>query len=164
MPKTAASEEETGESPAAPGGRAGPVPRPGWIPARFRSAVWPERRAAKGRHRRPLVMAVGVGVVCLLYVAYLEQARSLGSDADGASNVLQAWDMLHGNPLLRGWWLSDVSFYTTELPEYMLVELVHGLHAGDIYLAAAATYTLLILLAALLAKGRATGTEGLASG
>jgi hypothetical protein len=77
-------------------------------------------------------MAVGVGVVCLLYVAYLEQARSLGSDADGASNVLQAWDMLHGNPLLRGWWLSDVSFYTTELPEYMLVELVHGLHAGDI--------------------------------
>jgi hypothetical protein len=77
-------------------------------------------------------MAVGVGVVCLLYVAYLEQARSLGSDADGASNVLQAWDMLHGNPLLRGWWLSDMSFYTTELPEYMLVELVHGLHAGDI--------------------------------
>jgi len=30
-------------------------------------------------------------------------------DADGAGNVLQAWDMLHGNPLLRGWWLSDVS-------------------------------------------------------
>ena len=46
---------------------------------------------------------------------------------DGSSNVLQAWDMLHGNLLLRNWWLSDVSFYTTELPEYMLVELVRGL-------------------------------------
>jgi|CZKW01.1.fsa_nt_gi hypothetical protein len=106
-------------------------------------------------------MAVLVGVVCLLYVAYLEQSRSLGTDSDGASNVLQAWDMIHGNPLLHGWWFSDVSFYTTELPEYMLVELVRGLNTGVINAAGAATYTLLVLLAALLAKGRATGTEGL---
>ena len=41
-------------------------------------------------------------------------------NADGASNALQAWDMLHGNLLLHGWWLSDVSFYTTELPQYTL--------------------------------------------
>ena len=89
------------------------------------------------------------------------RARSLGIDSDGASNVLQAWDMIHGNPLLRSWWLSDVSFYTTELPGYVLVELAHGLNPGDIYLAAAATYTLLVVLAAVLAKGRATGTEAL---
>jgi hypothetical protein len=31
--------------------------------------------------------------------------------------------MLPGNPLLRGWVLSDVSFSTTELPQYMVVEL-----------------------------------------
>ena len=69
--------------------------------------------------------------------------------------------MLHGNLLLRGWWLSDVSFYTTELPEYMLVELARGLNPRVINAAGAATYTLLLALAAWLAKGRATGTAGL---
>jgi hypothetical protein len=96
-----------------------------------------------------------LSAVLLLYVAYLGQSRSLGTDADGAGNVLQAWDMLHGNPLLRGWWLSDVSFYTTELPEYMLVELARGLNSGVINAAGAATYTLLLTLAVLVAKGRA---------
>jgi hypothetical protein len=119
------------------------------------AAAWP-------RYPRPLTAALLACVVVLLYLAYLGQARSIGTDSDGASNVLQAWDMLHGNLLLHGWWLSDVSFYTTELPEYLLVELVHGMNAAVIDAAAAATYTLLVLLAALLAKGRATGTEGLA--
>ena len=109
-------------------------------------------------------MVTCLSAVLLLYVAYLGQSRSLGTDADGASNVLQAWDMLHGNPLLRGWWLSDVSFYTTELPEYMLVELARGLNSGVINAAGAATYTLLLALAALVAKGRATGTTGLVRG
>ena len=30
--------------------------------------------------------------------------------------------MLHGNLLLHGWTLSDTSFNTTELPQYMLLE------------------------------------------
>ncbi len=78
-------------------------------------------------------------------------------DSDGASQALQAWDMLHGNLLLHGWWLSDVSFYTTELPEYMLVELIRGLNSDVVHVAAATTYTLMLLFAALLAKGTATG-------
>jgi type IV secretory pathway VirB2 component (pilin) len=82
-------------------------------------------------------------------------------DSDGASQALQAWDMLHGNVLLHGWWLSDVSFYTTELPEYMLVELVRGLNQDVVHIAGALTYTLVLLLAALLAKGTATGRAGL---
>ena len=121
----------------------------------------PQPRAAWQRHRRPLTAAACLGAIGLLYVAYLGQSRSLGTDADGAGNVLQAWDMLHGNLLLRGWWLSDVSFNTTELPEYMLTELARGLNAGVINVAGATTYTLLVALAALLAKGQATGTAGL---
>jgi hypothetical protein len=78
----------------------------------------PEVRAAWRRLHRPLTVAACLTALAALYVAYLGQSRSLGTDADGASNVLQAWDMLHGNPLLHGWWLSDVSFYPTELPEY----------------------------------------------
>ena len=80
--------------------------------------------------------------------------------SDGAANALQAWDMLHGNVLLHGWALSDVSFYTTELPEYMLAELARGLDVHVVNIAGALTYTLLVLSAALLAKGRATGAEG----
>jgi len=68
--------------------------------------------------------------------------------------------MLHSNLLLHGWLLSDVSFYTTELPQYMLIEAIRGLGPGVVNLAAAMTYTLLVLLAGLLAKGGAGGREG----
>ena len=92
----------------------------------------------------------------------LQIARTRAVNSDGAGNALQAWAMLHGNLLLHGWHLSDVPFYTTELPEYMLVELVRGLNADVVHVAAAVTYTLAMLLAALLAKGTATGREGVA--
>jgi len=93
----------------------------------------------------------------LLFLAYLGESRTLPVNSDGAGNALQAWSMLHSNPLLHGWILTDVSFYTTELPQYMLVELARGLGPDVIHVAAAMTYTLLVLLVALLAKGRASG-------
>jgi hypothetical protein len=95
-----------------------------------------------------------------LFVVYLRQAQTVPVMSDGASNALQAWDLLHGNVLLRGWTTSDVSFYTTEIPQYMLVVLVHGLNADVVHIAAAMTYTLLVLGAALLARGHAAGREG----
>ncbi len=100
-----------------------------------------------------------VTAAAALFACYLRISRTVPANSDGAANALQAWDMLHGNLLLHGWWLSDVSFYTTELPQYMLVELVHGLNSNVVHIAAAMTYTLLVLLAAVLAKGRATGSE-----
>ena len=69
--------------------------------------------------------------------------------------------MLHGNLLLQGWTIADVTYYTTEIPQYMLVELVRGLGSDVIHIAGAITYTLLVLAAGLLARGRATGREGL---
>ena len=68
--------------------------------------------------------------------------------------------MLHGNLLLHNWWVSDVSFYTTELPQYMLIEALAGLGPWVVHAASAMTYTLLVLLAALLAKGRVQGGAG----
>src|SRR5215470_3330093 len=62
----------------------------------------------------------------------------------------------------QGWWLSDVSFYTTELPEYVLIETVRGLSPDVVHVAAGLTYTLLLLGAAWLAKGRSTGWEAIA--
>jgi hypothetical protein len=104
-----------------------------------------------------LIVAVGILGVVIAFWCYLRLARTRAVDSDGASQALQAWDMLHGNVLLHGWWLSDVSFYTTELPQYMLVELVHGLNLDVVHVAAAMTYTLVLLFTVLLAKGSATG-------
>ncbi|HEY2442531.1 MAG TPA: hypothetical protein VGI31_05315 [Streptosporangiaceae bacterium] len=106
-----------------------------------------------------LVRAAWVLGPIIAFAVYLRLARTRSVNSDGSSNALQAWDMLHGNLLLHGWSLTDVSFYTTELPQYMLVELVRGLNQDVVHVAAAITYTLAILLAALLAKGNATGRE-----
>jgi len=104
---------------------------------------------------------VVVLAAAVLFTCYWRQSLTQPISSDGAANALQAWDMLHGNLLLHGWLLSDVSFYTTELPQYMLIEAVRGLGPGVVNIGAAATYTLLVLLAGLLAKGDAKGREGL---
>jgi hypothetical protein len=100
--------------------------------------------------------------VALLLLAYLRVSWTVAANSDGAGNVLQAWDMLHGNLVLHGWSLSDTSFYTTELPQYMLIVSVLGRHGDVIHVASAMTYTLVVVAAALLAKGHAAGREGLA--
>jgi len=114
--------------------------------------------ASRGRRWPWPAGFIAAGLV--LFAAYLLVARQVPVMSDGASNQLQAWDMLHGNVLLRGWTLSRVSFYTIELPEYMLLEAIHGLNAGSAHVASALNYTLVLIGAALLAKGRAGGREG----
>jgi hypothetical protein len=108
------------------------------------------------------VQAAWAAGLIAVFAANLRLARTRAVNSDGAGNALQAWDMLHGNLLLHGWTLSDVSFYTTELPEYLLVELVRGLNADVVHVAAAISYTLAMLLAVLLAKGEAAGRRAAA--
>ena len=99
-----------------------------------------------------------------LFAGYLRQSRTVSVGSDGASQALQAWDLLHGNLLLHGWWVTDVSFYTTELPQYALLELAHGLTPDVMHVGGAMTYTLLVLAAAFLARGRARGPACLSPG
>src|SRR5215469_1646345 len=87
--------------------------------------------------RRLLASAAIAAAVVLLFVAYLRVSRTYTENSDSANILLMSWDMLHGNLLLHGWYLSDVSFYPTELPQYAMLE---GL-----------------LLAVLLARGRTSG-------
>jgi hypothetical protein len=91
---------------------------------------------------------------------YLRIAGATQVNSDGAGMAVEASSMLHGNLLLHGWWTTDVSFYTTELPEYMLVVAVAGLRPEVSHICAALTYTLLVLLAAYVARGRARGAAG----
>jgi hypothetical protein len=119
------------------------------------------RPGPRARVLRRLLAAIAVGGAAVgLFACYLRLSATFAVGSDGASNALEAWDLLHGNWLLRGWTLSDVSFYTTELPEYAVVELARGLHPDVVHISAAITYTLLVLTAAALARGRARGREG----
>jgi len=90
----------------------------------------------------------------VLFILYLRQSRSVTVGSDGGSIALQAWDMLHGNFLLHGWVMSDVSFYSTELVQYALLEWVRGLSPDVVHVGGAMTYTIVLLLAALVAMGK----------
>src|ERR1700760_1961773 len=120
-------------------------------------------RPARSPWRRPgwrrLVWPAGLAVAAaVLFLAYLRLSNTYPEDSDQANLGLQAWDMLHGNLLLHGWVLSDVSFFTTELPQYTLLELINGLNPGTFHAAAAMTYTLVLLLTVLLAMGGRAGS------
>src|SRR5580692_3111761 len=116
----------------------------------------PSAAPAVMRRRLLAVLAAAAGVV-LLFVAYVQLSRTYTENSDSANILLMSWDMLHGNLLLHGWYLSDVSFYTTELPQYAMLEGLIGLHTDTAHVAAAMTYTLVVLLAVLLARGRTSG-------
>jgi hypothetical protein len=104
--------------------------------------------------RRILAAAAAVLAVALLFLAYLQVSRTYPENSDESNDLLMAWDMLHGNVLLHGWYLSDVSFITTELPQYLALERFFGLHTGTAHIAAAMTYTLVVVFAVLLARGK----------
>jgi len=132
-------------------------------PADPREPANPQEPAPPGgQSARRWAWPAGYAVAAIvLFLCYLRISGTQAVTSDGASIALQAWDMMHGNWLLTGWRLADVTFYTTEVPEYILVELLRGLGPADVHVSAAITYTLLVLLAGLLAKGHKTGREGL---
>jgi hypothetical protein len=120
----------------------------------------PDGAALRSRWARSRRLLAWPAAAALLFACYLRVSGTVPVNSDGANDALQAWDMLQGNPLLHGWWLGDVTYYTTELPQYALLELALGLHSSVVHVAGAMTYTLVVLLAALLAKGKARGTAG----
>src|SRR5258705_2340277 len=118
----------------------------------------PDRRASA---RRLLAAVAAALAVALLFLAYLHVSRTYPENSDESNDLLMAWDMLHGNVLLHGWYLSDVSFVTTELPQYALLVWLFGLHTDTAHIAAAMTYTLVVIFSVLLARGRVSRREAL---
>lgn len=130
------------------------------VEVRGRSARPALGRLRLGSSRLAWTAATIVAAVAL-FCGYLFQSRTQPVNSDASSGVLLGWEMLHGNPLLHGWLLADVSFWTFEAPVDGLIGLVTGLHADVAHITAALVYTLLVLTVALLAKGTATGREGI---
>ena len=154
VPKSGTPEASSGLSVAAQAGAGdGQGARP---------AAQPETERAPGRRvsaRRLLAAAAVALAVALLFLAYLRVSRTYPENSDESNDLLMAWDMLHGNVLLHGWYLSDVSFITTELPQYALLVWLFGLHADTAHIAAAMTYTVVVILSVLLARGRVPRRE-----
>jgi hypothetical protein len=100
-------------------------------------------------------------VLVVLFDAYLHVSKTYMENSDEANILLMAHDMLHGNLYLTGWNTSDVPFITTELPEIAVLVGLFGLHLNTAHIAAALTYTIVIAVAMLLAKGRARGPQAI---
>jgi hypothetical protein len=107
--------------------------------------------------RRAILVVAAVLVLAVLYTAYLRLSSTVPVNSDDSNTLLMAWDMLHGNLLLHGWYTSDVSVLTTELPQYALLEAVFGLRPETAHIAAAMTYTLALLCAVALGSAGASG-------
>ena len=107
-------------------------------------------------------IAVFLLVIVVLFDAYLHLSKTYQENSDEANILLMANDMLHGNLMLHGWSVSDVPFITTELPQIALLVWMFGLHLNTAHIAAAVTYTLVVAVAMLLAKGKARGWAAVA--
>ena len=140
----------------------------GGLPAsgETRSTVGTASSARLADHRNRPDIPQGLAVIAaylltgmLLFGVYLRLSQTYQLNSDSANILLMAWDLLHGHLLLHGWYMSDVSFYPTELPQYALLESFLGLHFTTAHVAAAMTYTLTFLLAVILARSGSTGRE-----
>ena len=121
----------------------------------------PARRLPRLPGRRTVIIALlTVLAVAVVYCCALREAGHVVTESDAASMALQGWAMGHGNPLLHGWRLADVSFYSIEVPEYALAGLIFGLRPDIVPVVAAATFTILVVLAAAVARGRSRGLAG----
>ena len=97
-----------------------------------------------------------------LFAFFLRISLSSATNSDGANNALQAWDLLHGNPLLHSWVLTDVSFYTFELPVIAFSELLVGLNNLASHIASALCYGIVAVSAVALAMTDSRGPARLA--
>jgi hypothetical protein len=114
------------------------------------------------RRWRWAAVAVFLLVVVVLFDAFLHLSKTYAENSDEANILLMADDMAHGNFSLAGWNVSDVPFITTELPQIAVLVVLFGLNLNTAHIAAAMTYTLVVVAAMLLAKGRARGWPAVA--
>ncbi len=131
------------------------------VASRASSAGPGERDSLPGARRRRAAVAAYLLAGAALFTVYLRLSETSALNSDSANLLLAGWDLLHGNLLLHGWYMSDVSFFPTELPQYALLESFLGLHMQTAHVAAAMTYTLAFLLAVVLARSGSTGRQAM---
>jgi hypothetical protein len=112
------------------------------------------------RRLRAAALWIAGGLVLVAVFTRISMAGQLNSD--GANIALQGWDMLHGHLLLHGWITADASYYTFEVPQLALAELVFGLTSLAAHVVSALTYVIVAALAVALARAGSRGTAAAA--
>ncbi|HUY29025.1 MAG TPA: hypothetical protein VMV27_16565 [Candidatus Binataceae bacterium] len=100
--------------------------------------------------------AAALAVVSVLTIAYRELARTILYSSDHANILLQAQDLAAGNLTLRGWTLSNCSFYP-ETVFYALALMMNHCASAVMRDGSAFIYAILVLVALWLA-GRGSST------
>jgi hypothetical protein len=126
-------------------------------PSQVESVAGLEHPRARPAARRWWVPATWTVGGLALFAFLLRISFSLPLDSDGANNALQGWAMLHGNFLLHGFIIGDATYYTLELPLFMITEAFFGLHGVTVHLVAALTY---LIVAAVAVAVAVTGSGG----
>lgn len=103
--------------------------------------------------RPRLVVSLAAFVVLAPLYAYYSYLIGMGSNSDTAINVLQAWDMSHGNPLLSGWVQGNNSWITNELMIYAAVSFFLGITPNVAFISHGIIYAVIVIIAAWLAVG-----------
>ena len=96
----------------------------------------------------PKLAGAGGLVLCFLVLVAVYTRLSLtgSKNSDDAALVLEARDILRGNILLHGWTLPLDTFYTTDIPLYVVGALFATDHATPMYVIPAAEYALIVVL------------------
>jgi hypothetical protein len=109
-----------------------------------------------GRRPRPWLLRSLTGLgwtagAALVFALFLRISLEKLMESDGANSALQAWDILHGNLVLHGFILGDVTFYTFELPLIAILEFFLGLRADTMHVAEALVYVIVAAFAVAIA-------------
>jgi hypothetical protein len=107
--------------------------------------------------RRWQAVAAWVAGGLVLFASSLRVSFGERVDSDGANSALQAWDLVHGHLMLRGWIMGDATFYAFELPLNGIVQLLFGVGNLAAHIGSALTYLIVAACAAALAV---TGSSG----
>lgn len=87
---------------------------------------------------------------CCLSVFFVSVTLHLPYSSDHASILLEAKSILDGNIFLKGWTLSTVSYYTTEIPFFIIGILIFGYSEKVIYIITGISYAFLAILIIIL--------------
>ncbi len=116
----------------------------------------------ESRSRRVVGALVAGALLVALSAVAARVARVYPVSSDDTTGVLEAESVLSGNVLLRGWTLSNISFYTTDLPFYVAGVALVGPRPSLMRDVPVAVYAAAVLAAALLARGPARGVSAAA--
>ena len=95
--------------------------------------------------------ALTIAFVAVLWAVYAHIAWTVPINSDHSSILLEADDVVRGNLLLHGWTLTAVTFYTTDLPFYVLAVKLRGFAPSLLRDVPALIYALTVAAAVALA-------------